>query len=86
MLCIIRRLRAIADWKLLDEKAVSESCVAGIGSVESAFFVQTVPGISDFNDPDLPKILVFFQYFTQLEVSLLICLKMNLPFYLIQLI
>lgn len=61
------RLRPIPDWKLLQEKDVSQSCVAGIGSVESTFFCQTIPGITDFNDPNLPKILVFFQYVTQIE-------------------
>ncbi|CAH1389034.1 unnamed protein product [Nezara viridula] len=61
------RLRAVPDWKLLQERDVKDSCVAGMGSVESAFFVQTVPGISDFNDADLPKILVFFQYISQTE-------------------
>lgn len=61
------RLRAVPDWKLLEERDAKDSCVAGIGSVESAFFVQTVPGITDFNDADLPKILVFFQYISQTE-------------------
>ena len=41
--------------------------IAGVGSVESSFLVQTTPCPVGFNDPDLPAIMVYIQYLTQLE-------------------
>nr|XP_018913326.1 PREDICTED: uncharacterized protein C05D11.1-like [Bemisia tabaci] len=62
-------LHVTPDWKLLsseEERPVS-GCVVGMGSVESNFFLQSTPAIKEFDHPDLPVLLVFLQYLTQLE-------------------
>ena len=41
--------------------------IAGVGSVESSFLIQCTKCLSDFDDPDYPALLVFIQYFTQME-------------------
>jgi Zn-dependent M16 (insulinase) family peptidase len=41
--------------------------VVGIGCVESGFLFSSSPGITDFMDPDLPPILLYLQYLSQLE-------------------
>ncbi|XP_050435416.1 uncharacterized protein C05D11.1-like isoform X2 [Adelges cooleyi] len=48
-------------------QCVNRACIVGMGSIESSFFVQITDCINDFNHPDLPALLVFLQYFTQLE-------------------
>ena len=42
--------------------------VAGMGSVESGYFHQTAPALSDFLDKDLAPLMVAISYLTQLEV------------------
>ncbi|XP_046735682.1 uncharacterized protein C05D11.1-like [Diprion similis] len=63
------KLRVTQDWALMippaDEPA--NSCVTGLGCIESAFFCQCSPCIKDFLSPDLVPLLVFLQYLTQLE-------------------
>ncbi|XP_014204980.1 uncharacterized protein C05D11.1 [Copidosoma floridanum] len=62
-------LNIVPDYKLI--KPLSEieidGCVAGMGSTESAFFLQCCPCINDFEHSDLAPLLVCLQYFIQLE-------------------
>lgn len=44
--------------------------IIGVGAIESAFLVQTIPSLNSFMHPDLAAIQVFIQYLTQLEVSM----------------
>lgn len=39
-----------------------------MGAIESSYFTQVTDCISDFDDPNMAALLVFLQYFTQLEV------------------
>ncbi|XP_033118146.1 uncharacterized protein C05D11.1-like [Anneissia japonica] len=41
--------------------------IVGVGSVESAFFIQTIPSISSYTDPDLPALMVYMEYLCALE-------------------
>lgn len=41
----------------------------GIGSVESAYLLQTCQGVNSYNHPDYPAILVFIEYLCALEVT-----------------
>ena len=41
--------------------------IVGVGSVESSFLIQWTKGMTDFEDPDYPSVLVFIQYLTQVE-------------------
>ncbi|VVC45099.1 Peptidase M16, C-terminal,Metalloenzyme, LuxS/M16 peptidase-like,Peptidase M16, N-terminal [Cinara cedri] len=43
------------------------ACAVGMGAIESSYFTQVTESINDFNHPDMPALLVFLQYFTQLE-------------------
>lgn len=45
-------------------------CIVGVGSVESSYLVQVVPSIASATDPDLPALMLFLQYLTQLEGSM----------------
>ncbi|XP_033228376.1 uncharacterized protein C05D11.1-like isoform X2 [Belonocnema kinseyi] len=49
------------------EEISLNGCVTGLGSVESAYLVQSVPCIQDFLHPDLAPLLVYLQYLTQAE-------------------
>ncbi|GLH01355.1 Presequence protease, mitochondrial [Gryllus bimaculatus] len=66
---IKKKLSVTPDWTLLLPPAdqTTNSCVVGLGCIESSFFCQTTRAIKDFSDPDLPSLLVFLQYLTQLE-------------------
>lgn len=66
------RLNVTADWLLMNpaEDITLNGCVTGLGCIESSFFCQTCPGISDYQSPDLPALAVCLQYLTQTEVSL----------------
>lgn len=52
-----------------DEGAVSigHGTIVGLGCIESAFLYHATPSISSFTDPDLPALMLFLQYLTQLE-------------------
>lgn len=52
------------DWESSSE---SQGSVVGIGCCESAFLFQSTPSIRSFSDPDLPALMLFMQYLTQLE-------------------
>lgn len=54
-----------------NNESEGNGCLVGLGCVDSAFLCQTVSTIRDFNDPDLPALLVFIQYVTQVEVCTL---------------
>jgi len=41
--------------------------IVGIGCVESGFLFSSSPGVTDFMDKDLPAILLYLQYLSQLE-------------------
>lgn len=46
-----------------------KGCVVGMASADSAFVYHSTCSINDFNHPDLPALLVFIQYMTQVEVG-----------------
>ncbi|XP_072172090.1 uncharacterized protein C05D11.1-like [Diadema setosum] len=54
--------------KLLDESSSKPlGQIVGVGSVESAFFVQTAPCVDSFLHPDLPAIMVYMECLCALE-------------------
>ncbi|GAB1870040.1 hypothetical protein CAJAP_11119 [Camponotus japonicus] len=63
------KLNVTADWLLMNpaEDITLNGCVTGLGCIESSFFCQTCPGISDYQSPDLPPLAVCLQYLTQTE-------------------
>lgn len=44
-----------------------QGTIVGLGCIESAFLYHAAPSISSFSDPDLPALMLFLQYLTQLE-------------------
>jgi len=56
-------------YELLQSETGDESrgVIIGIGSVESAYLIQSAPCITSVTDPDYVPILVLIQYLTQLE-------------------
>ncbi|GAB0090020.1 Peptidase_M16 domain-containing protein [Sergentomyia squamirostris] len=70
----LRQLTLITDWCLMDTETKladgTVGTVVGLGCVEGAFLIQAAPAIRDFMDPDLPALLLFLQYLTQLEGAL----------------
>ncbi|KAL0273768.1 UNVERIFIED_CONTAM: hypothetical protein PYX00_006371 [Menopon gallinae] len=55
------------SYKTPEDRLEKNGVIVGLGCIESSFFSQTVSSIVDFTDPDLPALLVFLQYLTQLE-------------------
>ena len=41
--------------------------IVGVGSVESSFLLHACPAIRGHDHPDLPALMVYMQYLTQLE-------------------
>lgn len=67
------KMQIMPDWKLINEKSQFENecgIILGLGCVESAFLNSAVSSINNFMDPDLPALMLFLQYLTQLEGSL----------------
>lgn len=58
------------DETFLSKK--KQKSAIGIGSVESAYLLQTCSGVNSYNHPDYAAILVFIEYLCALEVSKLI--------------
>lgn len=44
-----------------------QAVIAGVGSVESCYLVQAAPSPIDFTHPDLPAVMVYSKYLTQME-------------------
>ncbi|KAG8228414.1 hypothetical protein J437_LFUL003887 [Ladona fulva] len=72
--CIEKKLKVTPDWTLMHEwvrggnpDVTCPGYVLGLGSVESGFFNQCTHSINDYSHPDLPALLLFIQYLTQLE-------------------
>lgn len=68
-----RKLTIVPDWMFVEAERKVEhklGAVVGMGSVESSFLLQVVPSIRDFNSADLPAVMLFLQYLTQLEGSM----------------
>uniref|UniRef100_A0A2S2PA73 Presequence protease, mitochondrial n=1 Tax=Schizaphis graminum TaxID=13262 RepID=A0A2S2PA73_SCHGA len=55
------------EYILPNNQCTIRACAVGMGAIESSYFIQVVDCINDFNHPDMPALLVFLQYFTQLE-------------------
>lgn len=69
---IKKELRVIPDWKEINYRGFGlkngvNGTVIGMGSVESAFLFHSVEAINDFLSPDLPALMLYLQYLTQLE-------------------
>uniref|UniRef100_A0A336KC94 CSON007777 protein n=1 Tax=Culicoides sonorensis TaxID=179676 RepID=A0A336KC94_CULSO len=65
------KMNNLSDWKMINydgflEKGYS-GCILGMGCVESAFLYSAVNSINDFMSDDLPPLMLFLQYLTQLE-------------------
>ena len=60
---------SIADRRSFYLSNKPNACAVGIGSVESSFLIQNVPGVDSFEHPDYPPLLVFAEYLCALEVS-----------------
>lgn len=66
-------MTVVADWMFIDPSRKVEGtsgAVVGMGSVESSFLLQTVPFVKDFMHQDVPAVMLFLQYVTQLEGSM----------------
>lgn len=64
----------VQDWMFIDASrkvdGTKMGAVVGMGSVESSFLLQAVPFLRDFMHEDLPAVMLFLQYLTQLEGSM----------------
>lgn len=58
------------DSKLisLPQQPTIGGCVVGMGCIESSFLYHVTPSITRYDDPDVPVLLIYLQYITQLEV------------------
>lgn len=62
------RLKAMPDYKLHKQNGLMNGCIVGLGCLDTSFFIQTVPSITSYLDPDLPVLMVYLQYLIQAEV------------------
>ena len=63
------RPEIVSDESLLygENEGPAAGVIVGVGSVESSFLIQTTRCSAGFEDPDLPALMVYIQYLTQLE-------------------
>lgn len=64
------RLNIIPDSELLSKENLGNTTgfLTGVGSVESAYLLQSTRCVTEHRDWDVPAILTAIQYLTQLEV------------------
>lgn len=64
------RFETVFDYEyvLPNIQCTLRACAVGMGAIESSYFTQVTDCISDFDHPSMAALLVFLQYFTQLEV------------------
>lgn len=75
--CIFSRMKIRPDKLYLSSPLGSgkyKSCVVGMANVDSAYLYHCCASIDDFMHPDLPALLVFVQFITQLEVITMKCI------------
>lgn len=60
----------IKDRNSDSKSIIKYGTVVGLGCTESAYLYHTVSSITSFEDPNLPALLLFLQYLTQLEGAL----------------
>lgn len=64
------KMHVTPDWKLINYEGYLEKqysgCILGMGCVESAFLYSAVDSLNDFMSDDLPALMLFLQYLTQL--------------------
>ena len=60
-------IRKAFDFLLPRDAGPGCGQIVGVGSVESAFLIQTAPCLSDYKHADVPAIMAYIQYLTQLE-------------------
>jgi Zn-dependent M16 (insulinase) family peptidase len=66
---LLNRLHVTADCELISGCASDRGCIVGLGCVESSFLKHCCPGLQGYKHEDLPALMVFAQYLTQLEVK-----------------
>lgn len=66
---VVQKLNVTPDWKLVcpPDDSPNPSCAVGMGCIESAFLIQSIPCIKSPMDEDLAPLLVYLQYLSQLE-------------------
>ncbi|KAL3870528.1 hypothetical protein ACJMK2_038582 [Sinanodonta woodiana] len=60
-------MKKTSDFVIPLESSLEKQIIVGVGSVESSYLIQAVPCIDSYSHPDIPAIMVFIQYLTQLE-------------------
>lgn len=60
-------LNVTPDSELIVSQSEAKNCVVGMGCIESSFLYHVTPCISTYNDPDVPALMIYLQYITQLE-------------------
>lgn len=72
-ICLYFSFKTVFDHEYILSKneCTVRACAVGMGAIESSYFTQVTDCISDYNHPDLAALLIFVQYFTQLEVGYL---------------
>ncbi|MCP6508605.1 hypothetical protein NL478_27965, partial [Klebsiella pneumoniae] len=67
--CSDKSFETVFDYEciLKNDQCALRACAVGMGAIESSYFTQVTDCINDFDHPDMAALLVFLQYFTQLE-------------------